>query len=92
MRGSTPKCLKHSTKMCELHCEYCDVPIFAQCVSSGEHEQHGKGTIFNSLSRKKELLQRDLDELEESIYTSSQEAASSILVQRADIGKHSRKL
>lgn len=47
MRGLTPKCLKHSTKLCEVHCEYCEVAICEECVSSGEHEQHEKETFFN---------------------------------------------
>ena len=46
MRGLTPKCEKHSTKICELHCEYCDVPICAECASSTEHERHKKETFI----------------------------------------------
>lgn len=39
-RGSSPKCPKHSTKLCELHCEKCDILICSLCVSSTEHEGH----------------------------------------------------
>lgn len=39
-RGSTLKCLKHSTKICEIFCMRCQVPICALCVSSLEHTTH----------------------------------------------------
>ena len=92
MRGLTPKCLKHSSKICELHCNQCDVPICAECVSSTEHEQHEKEKFLKSFSCKKESMQRDLQEFEELIYPNYQEAASNISVQRDDLSKHSQKL
>ena len=42
-RGSTveyPNCNTHSPKKCERHCKQCDIPICAQCVSSGDHFGH----------------------------------------------------
>ena len=39
-RGLNPKCSKHSTQLCDLHCEHCDIPICVQCVSSNEHLGH----------------------------------------------------
>ena len=92
MRGLTPKCLKHSTKLCEVHCEYCDVAICEECVSSGEHEQHEKETFLISFSRKKERVQGDLQELKTLIYPSFQEVASNIQNQRVNVSKHSKKL
>ena len=92
MRRLTPNCLKHSTKICKLHCEYCDVPIFAECESSAEHEQHMKETLLKSFTRKKELIQGDLKELEDIIYPSYQDAASNIPIQKADLSNHSQKL
>ena len=41
VRGSTPKCPKHSTKICEIFCENATY-LFATCISSAEHEQHKK--------------------------------------------------
>lgn len=88
-RGSTPKCPKHSTKICELHCEECDIPICATCVSCGEHEQHKKVDITKTFENKKTLLQRDLQELEESISPEYQEIASDIPGQKVNLIKNS---
>ena len=32
-RGSTNKCQKHSNKICELHCEQCNIPVCSRCLS-----------------------------------------------------------
>lgn len=88
-RGSTPKCPKHSTKICELHCEECDIPNCATCVSCGEHEQHKKVDIIKTFENMKNLLQRDLQELEESISPEYQEIASDIPGQKVKLIKNS---
>ena len=91
-RGSTTKCQKHSTKICDLHCEQCYVPICSQCVSSGEHLGHKVVEIINILRSKKEIIKKDLQEIEKFIYPKYQEAASNIPVQKANARKHSQKL
>ncbi|XP_052673698.1 tripartite motif-containing protein 3-like [Crassostrea angulata] len=91
-RGLNPKCPKHCTKLCELHCEQCDIPICLACVSSGEHLGHKSVQILKTLETKKEILQRDLQELEKSIYPKYQEIASNILVQKANLNENSLKL
>nr|XP_034329487.1 E3 ubiquitin-protein ligase TRIM71 [Crassostrea gigas] len=87
-----PKCRKHPTKQCELHCEQCDIPICVECVSSGKHSGHKQVDIFQSFENKTEILQKDLQELEKSIYPKYKEIASNIPVQKADLSKNSRKL
>ncbi|XP_052708160.1 uncharacterized protein LOC128183255 [Crassostrea angulata] len=91
-RGFAPECSKHSKKLCELYCEQCDIPICVQCVSSGEHLGHKAVEILKSLETKKEVLQRDLQELEKLIYPKYQEIASNIPVQKNDLNKNSKKL
>eukprot|EP00105_Crassostrea_gigas_P042367 XP_019926515.1 PREDICTED: tripartite motif-containing protein 2 [Crassostrea gigas] len=94
-RGFTtyyPKCPKHSTKQCELRCEQCDIPICSQCISSGEHEQHGKVDILESIEHKKSIIQRDLQELEKTIYPKYQEIAYNFQMQKADLNKNTQKL
>nr|XP_022296354.1 uncharacterized protein LOC111106114 [Crassostrea virginica] len=91
-RGSTTKCPKHSTKICDLHCEQCDVPICSQCVSSGKHLGHKAVEIMKILINKKEIIKKDLQEIEELIYPKYQETASDIPVQKANARKHTQKL
>ncbi|XP_052703558.1 E3 ubiquitin-protein ligase TRIM71-like [Crassostrea angulata] len=89
---NNPKCRKHPTKQCELHCEQCDIPICAKCISSGKHLGHKQVDIFQSFENKTEILQKDLQELEKFIYAKYIEIASNIPVQKADLSKNSRKL
>ena len=55
-RGSSPKCPKHSPRICELYCELCNIPICSLCVSSGEHEQHSKVDILEKFETKKKQI------------------------------------
>eukprot|EP00105_Crassostrea_gigas_P010121 XP_011425297.1 PREDICTED: uncharacterized protein LOC105326820 [Crassostrea gigas] len=91
-RGFAPECSKHSKKLCELYCEQCNIPICVQCVSSGEHIGHKQVEILKTLQSKKDVLQRDLDELEKLIYPKYQEIVSNIPVQKADLHQNSKKL
>ncbi|XP_052704430.1 uncharacterized protein LOC128180385 [Crassostrea angulata] len=87
-----PKCRKHPTKQCELHCEQCDIPICAKCISSGKHSGHKKIDIFQSFEIKTGILEKDLQEFEKFIYPKYKEIASNIPVQKADLSKNSQKL
>eukprot|EP00105_Crassostrea_gigas_P009298 XP_011424192.1 PREDICTED: tripartite motif-containing protein 55 [Crassostrea gigas] len=91
-RGSTPKCSKHSRKLCELYCEQCGIPICATCLSSKEHRGHIFIEIVNNIDSKKELIQKDLQELENSIYLKYQEIASINQVQKSALNENSQKL
>ncbi|XP_078322171.1 uncharacterized protein LOC111114523 [Crassostrea virginica] len=94
-RGSTinyPKCQKHSNKICELQCKHCNIPICASCVSSGDHEHHKKVDILKILTKKKELIEKDLQELQKLIRPKFQKAASEIPAQKAGVKQHSLKL
>nr|XP_022300235.1 E3 ubiquitin-protein ligase TRIM71-like [Crassostrea virginica] len=91
-RGSIPKCPYHSTKLCIIYCKDCNVPICKLCSSWGEHVQHYTEDLLKAMAEKKELIRKDLQELEKSIYPKYQEAATNIPVQRAEVNKRSRKL
>ncbi|XP_052676819.1 uncharacterized protein LOC128158119 [Crassostrea angulata] len=91
-RGSTPKCPKHSTKLCELYCKQCDIPICTTCLSSEEHSGHKFIEIIKNIDSRKEMIQKDLQELEKSIYPKYQEIASIIPVQKSALNENSQKL
>nr|XP_022297221.1 uncharacterized protein LOC111106719 [Crassostrea virginica] len=72
-----------------IRCDICEIPVPSEhlcpiCVASSEHEQHRKEDILTLFETKKELMQKDLQDLEKSIYPKYQEAATNIPVQRAD--------
>ncbi|XP_022324097.2 uncharacterized protein LOC111125000 [Crassostrea virginica] len=92
LRGITPKCTKHSTEVCTQLCTTCNIPVCPLCVASSEHKQHEKKDILTWFETKRELIQKDLQDLEKSIYPKYQEAATNIPVQRADVNKRSQKL
>nr|XP_022305360.1 uncharacterized protein LOC111112238 isoform X2 [Crassostrea virginica] len=87
-----PKCPTHPTKQCELHCEQCDIPICSSCISSGKHIGHKAVDIFEDFESKKEVLRKDLEELEKSIFPKYQESAAIIKTQKTDQHKNSQKL
>lgn len=91
-RGSTLTCLKHSPKICELHCQACERPICSLCVSSGDHEQHKKTDILKRFESKKLEIKIDLQELEYHIYPKYQKFASKIPVQKDKVKENSQKL
>nr|XP_022310438.1 uncharacterized protein LOC111115850 [Crassostrea virginica]XP_022310439.1 uncharacterized protein LOC111115850 [Crassostrea virginica] len=94
-RGSTinyPKCQKHPLKTCEVHCKHCNIPICASCFSSGDHDQHKKIDILKIFTRKKELIEKDLQELKKFIRPKFQQAATKIPAQKAGVKQHSLKL
>ncbi|XP_078331577.1 uncharacterized protein LOC144625244 [Crassostrea virginica] len=92
LRGIITKCTKHSTEVCTQLCTTCNIPVCPLCVASSEHEQHENEDILKWFEYKKELMQKDLQDLEKSIYPKYQEAATNIPVQRADVNKRSQKL
>ena len=83
-----PKCLKHSSKNCELYCEQCTIPICVQCASSQEHRGHGFKDLLECVECKKEASQKDLQELKSSILIEHKEFASHIRNQKANLDKN----
>nr|XP_034309671.1 tripartite motif-containing protein 2-like [Crassostrea gigas] len=91
-RGSSTKCPNHSSKICELYCEQCDIPICAQCTSSTQHQGHTFVYIVKVLEKQKSVLQKDLQELEKFFYPKYQEIALSIPVQKGTLNTSSHKI
>nr|XP_022301632.1 uncharacterized protein LOC111109702 [Crassostrea virginica] len=92
LRGFTPKCRTHSSKACTQLCIDCNIPVCSQCVAAGEHEEHEKNDIVKKFETKKDLMRKDLQDLETFIYPKYQEAAKNIPIQRGHVKKRSQKL
>ncbi|XP_034304830.2 E3 ubiquitin-protein ligase TRIM71 [Magallana gigas] len=90
-RGYTPKCQKHPSKICEHYCEQCDIPICATCLSS-EVSGHQIIEITKTMDNKKEIIHKNLQELEKNIYRKYQEIASIITDQKSALKENSQKL
>nr|XP_034330838.1 uncharacterized protein LOC117690546 [Crassostrea gigas] len=91
-RRSTPKCQNHLTRICELYCENCNIPMCALCFSSEEHQTHDVVDILKSLESKTSVLQNDLKELEERVYPNLKEIASNYQEKKTDLDQNSKKL
>lgn len=89
---SYPKCAEHTTKLCELHWEQCNIPVCVQCVSSKKHKAHDVEDILKFMERKNKALKADLEELGKIIYPKYQQIVSNFSVQRADLNRHIEKL
>lgn len=87
-----PKCPTHTSKQCKLCCEKCEIPICELCVSSKRHRTHDVVELFEFFKSKKEVIQKDLQELEKSIYPLYKEIESKIPVQKSYLIKNSQKL
>lgn len=88
---SSPKCPKHSIKECEFFCRQCDIPICVQCIST-QHNVHDVVDIFENFKSKKEVLRKDLQDLEKSSYLDYQKMLSDIPSKKAELHENSQKL
>ena len=89
---SYSKCTIHPAKQCELHCTQCDIAICISCISSGQHIGHKAVDVIEDFEAKKEVLKKDLQEIEKSLFPKYEEAATNIQIQKADQRKNSQKL
>lgn len=86
------KCQKHLSEICEHYCEQCEMSCCVYCANSSEHLGHQFVEVEKKLAIKKLNLQKDLQELEKSIYPVYQKIASNIPVRKAELDKNSQKL
>ncbi|XP_062572755.1 uncharacterized protein LOC134234718 [Saccostrea cucullata] len=87
-----PKCPNHTQKHCELYCEKCDIPVCSTCISSDKHSGHKFTDILQKPSFIKEILNKELKELEKAIYPTYEEIASDLNSEKLILEKHYEKL
>lgn len=83
-----PKCQLHVNIHCMLHCGHCGI-----CISSKKHQNHDVIGIMENIKKvKKRAMQRDLVELEQSLFPIYREIASDIKAKKYDLHRNSREL
>ncbi|XP_062620256.1 uncharacterized protein LOC134281833 [Saccostrea cucullata] len=87
-----PKCTNHTQKHCELYCEKCDIPVCSTCISSGKHKGHDLSDALQKLSSKREYFEKDLKELEKTIFPIYEEIALDLNSEKENLEKHYEKL
>lgn len=92
MRVLYPSCSKHFTQLCDIYCEPCNIPICAECISSKDHLGHKQADILKAVDDKKEILQKDLKELENFIVQEFQAFSLKIPIQKAIMNSNSERV
>ena len=87
-----PKCSEHPTNQGRHHCEQCNIPICALCVSSKKHNNHEVVDMMKKFQLQKEVLKKDLEELEKSIYPNYEKASSRISFHKTALSENSKVL
>jgi hypothetical protein len=59
-----PQCKLHKEHKCDIHCKQCDTAICQKCLASGSHENHDALYFPKILSSKKQLIEKDTQQLE----------------------------
>ncbi|XP_061168991.1 E3 ubiquitin-protein ligase TRIM45-like [Saccostrea echinata] len=62
-----PRCTTHTDNSCELHCKECNIPVCSACIDSKKHKDHDVHLLKDILARKKAKIQKEINELKESI-------------------------
>lgn len=62
-----PTCSTHSSERCKNYCQECDKAVCPSCITSGSHKKHTFLTIFEVFFARKEIINKDTEELEEIV-------------------------
>ncbi|XP_061177562.1 uncharacterized protein LOC133186325 [Saccostrea echinata] len=94
-KGTTPKyprCQTHVGKLCELHCKECDLPVCLLCLASNFHKGHNLLNLLEVNLSNQEAVEKDLDELLNSISPKYEEISAEIQREKTGLEKHYEKL
>ncbi|XP_062616796.1 tripartite motif-containing protein 2-like [Saccostrea cucullata] len=91
-KGTTPKCPTHVGKLCEFHCKECDLPVCSLCLTSNFHKGHTLLNLLEIMKTKQKAIQKDLDELSNSVCPKYEEIAEEIEREKTNLEKQYKKL
>nr|XP_019919995.2 uncharacterized protein LOC105321134 [Crassostrea gigas] len=88
-----PKCRTHSHKFCEFQCVNCNnILICSSCMASEQHMSHKFVEIAEIYKKKKEAIDKDAVELENSVFPTYEEIALDLENQLASLDGGYEKL
>ncbi|XP_062615300.1 uncharacterized protein LOC134277044 isoform X2 [Saccostrea cucullata] len=73
-----PKCKSHDKERCEMYCKQCDIPVCINCVDFNQHLGHELSKILRVMDEKKDMIIKEKNELNDSIYPTYQDIASDV--------------
>ncbi|XP_062594199.1 uncharacterized protein LOC134255699 [Saccostrea cucullata] len=81
LRKSTPLypiCTSHNKEQCIMYCKQCDIPVCSDCIESNQHLCHELSKILRVLNEKKDIIIKERNELNGTIYPTYQDIASDV--------------
>ncbi|XP_062621788.1 tripartite motif-containing protein 55-like [Saccostrea cucullata] len=73
-----PVCTSHVKEQCEMYCKQCDVPVCLCCLASKHHLGHELFKILQVVGEKKDMITKERNELNDTIYPTYQDIASDV--------------
>ncbi|XP_062621785.1 uncharacterized protein LOC134283339 isoform X3 [Saccostrea cucullata] len=73
-----PGCTIHDKERCEMYCKQCDIPVCLSCLASKQHLGHELSKILQVLDEKKDIIMKERNELNKTIYPTYQDIASDV--------------
>lgn len=90
--SNNPKCTKHTNYQSESYCEQCDLPVCKICALKCRKRRHKAVDILVKIKTKKEIIRRDLKELEYDIFPKYKEVSSNTSDRKFNLGSHAHAL
>ncbi|XP_062602495.1 E3 ubiquitin-protein ligase arc-1-like isoform X1 [Saccostrea cucullata] len=80
-----PRCTKHPTKICELQCNECNIPVCSLCSASIQHKKHDLLVLSEIYGAKKESMGNDAKEIENNLFPAYESIAIVIETQMTSL-------
>eukprot|EP00105_Crassostrea_gigas_P036194 XP_019920342.1 PREDICTED: tripartite motif-containing protein 40-like [Crassostrea gigas] len=94
-RGTTPfypNCPNHNKKQCEIYCKECNEAVCSNCILTNSHKGHTLLHLLDVIESKLKALEKDADELQNSIYPKYEEILLELKKEKADLEIYYGKL
>ncbi|XP_062607007.1 uncharacterized protein LOC134268774 [Saccostrea cucullata] len=73
-----PGCKIHVQERCKMYCKQCDIPVCVSCLASKQHLSHELSKLLEVFNNKKEMIKKEQNELNDTIYPTYQDIASDV--------------